>query len=68
MTLQYRHTYKCNICNFSLDIYSNQNDLDFPKCNCDKVAIKIKTIQWDNESLEKNKKIIFSLDPSDISK
>lgn len=66
MSLQFKHTYQCNICNFYLDIYSNMNDLDFPKCYCDKVAVKTKTIQWDNESLEKNEKIIFTLNASNI--
>jgi hypothetical protein len=61
MVLHFKHTYQCNVCNFVLDIYSNLNDLDFPKCNCDKVAIKTKIVQWDNEDLERKKIVIFDL-------
>ncbi len=61
MVLQFRHTYECDVCNLFLNLYSNANDLDFPKCNCDKVAIKTKTIKWDNEDLDKKITVVFDL-------
>ena len=61
MVLQFKNTYQCKDCSFSIDTYSNFNDLDFPECNCNKVAIKTKTVQWDNEDLEKKITVIFDL-------